>query len=91
MDFRFSNQHVCDFKPHEGKKTYKCKYEDCNIQFARRDALTKHISNVHDKKKSFKCEICLSCFSKKKHLKTHFISSHKEMELFKCDICFKSF
>ena len=36
-----------------------------------------HVSSVHERKKTFKCDICDYSFSQKSHLKIHVASVHE--------------
>ena len=44
--------------------------------------LTKHIGNVHDGKKSHKCEICFKSYMFRNHLKKHVEAIHRKKKAF---------
>ena len=59
---------------HEGKKpVFHC--DQCDKQFSYRGHLNRHISNVHDGKRS-ECNQCNKQFSSKSSLKTHIETVH---------------
>ena len=53
--------------------------------------ISSFLSPVHEKKKSFKCNICHAGFSLKAPLKRHINSVHKGRKPFKCNVCDASF
>ena len=53
-----------------------------------------HISEVHEKKKRFKCDHCDMKFARNSHLKNHIRHVHenkKPLRPYKCEICTKSY
>ena len=68
--------------------TLKCAI--CDSNFARKVHLDDHITQVHERKKLHKCNICSAGFSIAKELKRHFIV-HEGNTPFKCDICQANF
>ena len=53
--------------------------------------MKKHIREIHDKEKQFKCEKCPSTFKRAEHLKKHISCVHDKTKNFKCDMCEKVF
>ena len=49
------------------------------------------MASIHEKKKSFKCEICDYSCSPKGHMKEHVAAIHERKKQFKCDTCDYSF
>ena len=49
--------------------------------------LKKHVQNVHEGIKPFKCTICDYEFSKHSNLKKHIVSVHERIKPFKCNMC----
>ena len=61
---------------------------DLFFDCSQKQALKKHISEIHEEgKKPFKCDICDQSFSQKGNLSKHTASVHDSNKLFKCDIC----
>ena len=63
------------------------------MKFVARDFLTfkidlnKHVTSVHEGKKSFKCEVCHYRSSQKDDLKKHIAAVHEGKKPFKCEVC----
>lgn len=53
-----------------GEKPFKCKWEDCERQFARSDELSRH-HRTHTGEKRFACPMCHSRFMRSDHLAKH--------------------
>ena len=70
-------------------KQFKCK--NCNALFKRKSNLTRHIKEVHEKKKPFQCKICNSTFTQKHSLISHIKAIHDGEKPFKCISCDASF
>lgn len=49
--------------------------------------LKRHIENVHEDKKPFKCELCDFQSSQKASLKKHVAAVHQKKKDFACDFC----
>ena len=49
------------------------------------------LTSVHDRKKSFECDICESNFITTQSLKAHIASAHDKGEFFHCDTCKSTF
>ena len=64
----------------------KCEY--CNDTFERLTEFPKHMKEVHDVEKPFKCKICDSAFSENRRLNLHIAIAHKEKKpVLDCEIC----
>lgn len=53
-----------------GEKPFKCKWDDCERQFARSDELSRH-HRTHTGEKRFACPMCHSRFMRSDHLAKH--------------------
>ena len=72
------------------QKIYKC--DCCDKVFSRKQDQKRHVSAVHDGKKSFQCHICLLKTSFQNNLKKHIREVHKKDEKkFKCEKCPSTF
>ena len=60
-------------------------------KFIIQSLVTKHVKNVHEKKRYHKCELCGKAFTKAGHLKTHINSVHNGQKYYKCNSCENSF
>ena len=61
---------------------------DLFFDCSQKQALKKHISEIHEEgKKPFKCDICDQSSSQKGNLSKHTASVHDSNKSFKCDIC----
>ena len=49
--------------------------------------MKKHILEVHERKKTFECDVCGSRFARKDHLKGHIAAVHEGAKPFKCEFC----
>ena len=75
---------------HDLKKgEYQCNI--CQKNFIIQSLVTKHVKNVHEKKRYHKCELCGKAFTKAGHLKTHINSVHNGQKYYKCNSCENSF
>ena len=63
----------------------------CYKSFAQKGHLSRHISTIHEGKKTFKCSLCKGSFSRNDTLTKHIESVHERKKLFNCDICETSF
>ena len=61
----------------------------CEKQFAQRDAVQKHISEVHEVYKRFQCFKCSAKFTTKNDCKNHIRDIHKTF--YKCQFCNETF
>lgn len=61
---------LTDVCPAAGEKPFKCKWEDCERQFARSDELSRH-HRTHTGEKRFACPMCHSRFMRSDHLAKH--------------------
>ena len=69
------------------------KCELCEFQGLSGD-YKRHMTEVHEKKRPFKCDICNMEFTRKFHLKNHIRCVHEKKKLikpYKCEICAKAF
>ena len=48
----------------------------CDIKFTAKRNLKRHITKVHEEKKSFECPLCLERFSRKGAMKIHIDKKH---------------
>ena len=64
------------------ERTKILKSEYCQDRFCTITDLTKHIDNVHDGKKSHKCEICFKSYMFRNHLKKHVEAIHRKKKAF---------
>ena len=53
--------------------------------------LNSHVSTVHEKSSSVKCDICGKCLSSKSALKGHTARVHEKQKNHRCDICESEF
>ena len=70
-------------------KLFKC--EKCNVSFAKKGEINRHIAVVHEKKKPFQCNICEKSFPSKSRLNVHASEVHEKKHPFKCIMCDGSF
>ena len=78
-------------KVHLTEKNHVC--DTCGKEFSKKDHLTKHKKEVHDRSRIiFQCNICNKAFKRYAHLKSHYDMLHaiKDADL-KCNICSKCF
>ena len=92
---------------HEGKKPAKTKLKKhtelgtsrmikckiCEFHGLTGD-FKRHMAEVHEKKRLFKCDICMMDFTRKSHMKNHVRRVHEKKKLFKpykCEICSKMY
>ena len=61
--------------------------DTCDSSFKSKKSLKRHITSVHEGKKSFKCDLCGTSFTGKSSLKRHVATVHEEKKPFKCAIC----
>ena len=59
----------------------KCKI--CQVNFAKKGVLNRHVAFVHEGKKPFQCEICDHEFSENSKLKRHIATIHESKKQFK--------
>ena len=64
----------------------KVKYKLYNISTLRR-----HQKSVHDKIKSFECQLCQKKFGLSAYLRKHITTVHQKIKNFECHICRNSF
>ena len=63
----------------------------CQLQLAAvADALSRHISSVHEGIK-YDCEVCQKRYTSKNNLKYHMEVAHENADLYKCEFCEKNF
>lgn len=63
----------------------------CEKRFTRRNSLSRHIVEVHQKKKSLLCTTCNSTFARKSDLMRHISSIHHGERPFLCEFCSSTF
>ena len=63
----------------------------CN--FSGRDTydLKRHVTIVHERKKSFQCHTCSEAFFTNSHLKSHVAGAHEGKKPHKCEFCDATF
>ena len=71
-------------------RLFKCVL-DCQMVFDNQNNLDRHISNVHEGNKPFKCSICNKKFGRKDVLKDHISAVHEGIKRHQCTICEKAF
>ena len=59
----------------------------CDSSFKSKKSLKRHITSVHEGKKSFKCDLCGTSFTRKPSLNIHVASVHEGKKPFRCNIC----
>ena len=59
----------------------------CEISFARKFTLLRHIVREHGKKERHRCKRCKRIFTAKDNLKSHFQSVHQKIKTHKCYKC----
>ena len=69
-------------------KKIKCKF--CEFCGPSGD-LKRHLEQVHEKKKQFRCEICSKDFFRKQHMRDHIAAVHEGKKPFKCENCGTNF
>ena len=76
----------------EGSKRQKTEFwcDICKKDYAFRQGLSRHVSNVHERRKLFKCDSCDNTFVAKQSLDQH-ISSVHEKNTFSCSNCNQEF
>ena len=63
---------------HAEEKQYKCKFEDCTYETARKDSLETH-ALIHTDEKRFECPICGEKIRTKSNLTRHIKRRHKTL------------
>ena len=63
----------------------------CGNCFSSKRALQKHISNVHEGQKNFKCDKCGKGFGDQGYLKRHIAAVHEGSRNYNCEICGKTY
>ena len=53
--------------------------------------LKDHIASIHEREKSFECDMCQSKFTLKGSLKVHITTVHEGDKPLKCDMCNSKF
>jgi hypothetical protein len=66
---------------------FKCNFEDCEYTCATNGHLQRHIKQVHDQIKDFKCEICDFKCSENCTLQRHIKAVHDQIKDFECEKC----
>ena len=65
--------------------------------FQIKSKLTKHMRQTHEKRKKFKCQICLQYFNSFKDRSQHIAADHQETQVtqakanYTCSVCTKKF
>lgn len=70
------------------KEEYSC--NECDIKFTVRPKYAKHMEEVHNVSKIFKCKTCEKTFGRATHLRRHELT-HLDIKPYKCDQCEKRF
>jgi hypothetical protein len=66
---------------------YCCSFENCGFASEHKCSLKRHIKQVHDKTKDFKCDSCEYQASRNEDLKKHIKMVHDKIKDFKCNNC----
>ena len=66
-------------------KRFKCSI--CNYETSTSFKITRHVDEVHLKKKLFFCKICDTYFTRKEHLKRHTENGHEKFNQVRCTNC----
>ena len=76
---------------HDGLKPHDCPH--CELKFAQRCSMKRHVRVVHLGDKQFKCSYCGLSFGTSSGMKSHVVSRHndKEYARFQCNVCWKRF
>lgn len=73
---------------HHFKQEYSC--DECNLKFTVRPKYAKHMEEVHNISKIFKCTTCEKTFGRATHLRRHELT-HLDIKPYQCDQCEKRF
>ncbi|XP_058464819.1 zinc finger protein 567-like isoform X2 [Malaya genurostris] len=73
---------------HNGERPFMCPH--CQQAFRISQGLNRHVREVHQKLRAYKCEICKKGFGNSRNLSQHRLL-HTNERTYSCDICEKSF
>ncbi|KAG8981440.1 hypothetical protein FRB93_008686 [Tulasnella sp. JGI-2019a] len=65
---------------------FPCSNEGCDTRFTRQADLQRHLSNVHERLRNFRCTACPKRFGLAANLKTHFLAVHSSEKPVACRI-----
>ena len=89
----FSQESSSDSPPRDGsgasEKPFEC--DECHKRFKERGNLNKHISSVHEKKKSHVCHLCGKSFAFRDGLVRHISHVHQNERRYTCEVCNRQF
>jgi len=64
---------------------------ECHVVFRQTGNLRKHVAEIHQKSKPFRCNVCGNYFSRKHARDTHLKAVHHKLRPFECTLCFKRY
>ena len=78
-------------KHSHGSKKDRHKSGTCLLCGKFSTSVTRHVSQVHNKERKHKCNICGKTFHEQQHLRSHNEENHLEEKTLKCNKCEKTF
>lgn len=75
----------------KARRTGRFACPECEVVFRQTGNLRKHVAEIHEKSKPFRCNVCGNHFSRKHARDTHLKAVHHKLRPFECSICLKRY